>query len=144
MKKLFSAIVLSAAVAFASVASAAVQEFGPSSNRFTVDVPAGWTAQPVEGGVQLINPAKDSSAAVMVAKAEGADVKTLAEAIAKESGYTNPSFEKEDDTITITGQVNGADVITLVSVEDGTMVVVTMAGKDLDGLAAVIDTLEEK
>ena len=90
MKKLFSAIVLSAAVAFAS---AAVQEFGPPSNRFTVDVPAGWTAQPVEGGVQLINPAKDSSAAVMVAKAEGADVKTLAEAIAKESGYTNHRYK---------------------------------------------------
>ncbi|MBR5050743.1 MAG: hypothetical protein IKX75_05355, partial [Desulfovibrio sp.] len=37
-----------------------VREFGPAFARFLVDVPEGWTAEPLEAGVRVLSPDKAS------------------------------------------------------------------------------------
>ena len=37
-----------------------VREFGPAFARFLVDVPEGWTAEPLEAGVRVVSPDKAS------------------------------------------------------------------------------------
>ena len=50
----FAAFLLFAAcLCFASIASAAVQEFGPDFHRFTIDVPQDWTAVAIDGDTHV-------------------------------------------------------------------------------------------
>ena len=146
MKKLFSALVLALSLSVAPLASAAVQEFGPDFGRFTVDVPAGWTTQNIDGGVVVVNAAKDTSVAIACAKNNGESAKDIASAVAQQSGFVNPTIERGDDdsTYVVSGQINGQDTNTVIVTEDDLLFVISIAGKDMDAASAIVDTLEGK
>ncbi|MBQ1330915.1 MAG: hypothetical protein IIY31_04625 [Desulfovibrio sp.] len=51
--KLAAFLLFAACLCFASIASAAVQEFGPDFHRFTIDVPQDWTAVAIDGDAHV-------------------------------------------------------------------------------------------
>ena len=50
MNKLAAFLLFAACLCFASIVSAAVQEFSPDFHRFTIDVSQDWTAVAIDGG----------------------------------------------------------------------------------------------
>ena len=145
MKKLFAMFVFSAVLAFAGIASAAVQQFTTPVVKFSVDVLAGWSvAQTLPSGCILVNDAKDTSVTIVADKADGASTKAFADAIAEK--FQNPKVEADEDgDYTITAEQNGVPVLCFVSVdkESDVAISISVAGQDTDGASKIVDSLEE-
>ena len=145
MKRLFASLMLALALAAASPASAAVQEFGSETGRFTIDVPAGWKAVKMDNGVQVSSPSEDTSVSIIMSMTTFTDAGALARNLAGECGFTNPAIEKEDEgTYSISGMVDGQEIHMVVVLDEGRMGVITFAGKDLATVEKIIDSITDK
>ena len=131
-----AAVILAAAAAFAGV-----QDFG----KFTVDVPAGWTATPDGETVGIVK--NDNSAAVSITydSLDGASLKEIAEAFV---GALNGKGLKDEGGVysfTMTNE-NGVESKCYVSGDDKNygLIVVTGGENAPDEVSAIMDSLTDK
>ena len=141
MKRL---VVLAAvfAVFSAAMAFGGVQDFG----KFTVDVPAGWTATPDDETVGIVK--NDNTAAVSITydSLDDATLEDVADAFLESLGGKNPA--KEGDklyTFTFTND-NGVESKCYISGDDKNyaLIVVTGGENAPDEVSAIMDSLQEK
>ena len=146
MKMILASLLFAACLGFAGNASAAVQEFGPDFARFTVDVPAEWTATAVENGAQFVKNDKSCSVTVIVAKNEGgANAEAIGKAVAEQAGMKDAKeVDKADSSYTCLGTIGGVQTMIVTMVEDGKFVVSSVSGQDLKASSAILDTLKDK
>ena len=131
-----AAVILAAAAAFAGV-----QDFG----KFTVDVPAGWTATPDGETVGIVK--NDNTAAVSITydSLDGASLKEIAEAFV---GALNGKGLKDEGGVysfTMTNE-NGVESKCYVSGDDKNygLIVVTGGENAPDEVSAIMDSLTDK
>ena len=129
------------ALAFSAVAFAGVQDFG----KFTVDVPAGWTANQDEETVGIVKNDNSASMSITYDSTEGATLKELADAFvealkgknlkAEDGGYT---FEFDNGNgVTSRGVLNGDK-------EHYALVVITGLENAPDEVMAIVNSIQEK
>ena len=130
------AVVLSAAMAFAGV-----QDFG----KFTVDVPAGWTAEQDGETVGIVK--NDNTAAVSITydSLDGATLKEAADAFAQELGGKGLKDEGGAYSFTFTNE-NGVESKCYISGDNKNyaLIVVTGGENAPDDVVAIMDSLQEK
>ena len=146
MKRLavFAAIV---AVFSAAAAFGAVQDFG----KFTVDVPAGWTASQ-NGPTAIIN--KDDNTAAMsltVDSAQGNSAKDLAEAFVENfkgsfAKVSAPEADEDGDYAWVMTNGAGVDTHALLRADDGDYMLITMTGLETAGeeISAMLGSVQDK
>ena len=134
MKKALLASLLVAICLLAGSAQAAVQEFGPDFSRFTINVPEGWTAAAIDGGVQLADQNGACSLAVTKVKSGGASAEALCKAAVQKYGVQDGSFA-------MSGTKDGAPFAVAVTIDGDLAVVIVMAG-DMGKVLGPLDTLQ--
>ena len=141
MKKFFIPLLFFAFLTCSGQASAAVRDFG----QYTVDVPAGWQVQAIEGGCVLVVPDKSASAVVAVADAPaGMTAGDAAKAVAEQAHVVGARVEvDEDGDATVKGAVNGSKVMFQMRISGGKMMTISLAG-DLEKASGVLDSIEDK
>ncbi len=137
-------------IGFAGPAFAGVQEFGPDTARFTIDVPAGWEAAASPTGVDLADGEKGTFLSISVGSARGrtpeqiANTLALANRFGKKGGFSNV-VKKGPGLFAMHGETDAGLRQTLVLfVEDERYATCIMSGKDMDAVAKILDTLREK
>ena len=142
MKALLASLLCAACLLLAGGTQAAVQEFGPDFSRFTIDVPEGWTAKTIDGGVQLADQGGTCSLAVTNVKSGGASAEALCKAVVQKSGMQDAKeLGKEDGNYAMSGTRDGVPVIITVTVE-GELAAVIVMGGDIDKASGPLDTLK--
>ena len=125
----------------ASAAWADTQAF----TKFTIDVPADWTASQEGPTVILVANDKSASISITVDATGGASVKDLAAAFSKELGGSEPKPESESGGYEFTFSKGEAESQALIVVDDETkeyaMFVVT---GDNPKIGDIINSLEDK
>lgn len=128
-------------LALSAVSFGAVQDFG----KFTVDVPAGWTANKDDETVGIVKDDKSASMSITVDSTEGATLKELADAFvealkgknlkAEGNGYT---FEFDNGNgVTSRAVLNGDN-------KNYALIVITGAENAPDEVMSIINSLQEK
>ncbi|MCR5563516.1 MAG: hypothetical protein K6F46_09175 [Desulfovibrio sp.] len=145
MKNYFTVLFFICCMTFAVHASAASQIFGPDFARFKVDVPAGWTATPNQGGCQINSQDETSSVSIQVQKAAGKSAADFAAEIAKKLPYKVLKIEKEDDSQSIiyAEPEKGVLMAIMCMVSEDKFLAVTMAGRDTETMKAILGSLVE-
>ena len=139
MKRLVLAAVL--ALALTTAAFAGVQDFG----NFTVDVPAGWTAEQDGETVGIVKNDNTASMSITVDATEGATIKELADAFVDALNGRNLKADGGNYTFEMTN-ANGVDSKAFLSGEGGkyALIVVTGLENAPDEISAIINSLQEK
>ncbi|MCR4817650.1 MAG: hypothetical protein K5841_01685 [Fretibacterium sp.] len=150
MKRVFGFVAAAVMVMAASMAFAAVQDFGD----YTFDIPDGWTASmqsPAEkmDVVSFIKSDNTASGSVTFSAKEGATLEALAGAWAQQLGGSTPTVDADGDySFTFTAQ--GASVESQALVKDlaeNIYMVVVMTTEDPDAaqeLAGILGSFELK
>ena len=140
MKRL---VVLAAVVAVfsATMAFGAVQDFG----KFTVDVPAGWTAEQDGETVGIVKNDNTASMSISYDSLDGASLKEAAEAFVEALNGKGLAQDGGAYTFTMTN-ANGVESKCFLSGDDKNyaLIVVTGAENAPDEVSAMIDSLTEK
>ena len=139
MKRLFVLSVL-AVIFAASCAFGAVQDFG----KFTLDIPAGWTAN--QDGTTVAVTKNDNSAAMSITldSADGASLEELAAAFVKELNASEAKPTGDGDYTFSFKNQNGVDSNCLLSGGNGMFILIVMTGDDVAGMTAIRDTFAFK
>ena len=140
MKRLLIAAVL--ALVFAAASFGAVQDFG----RFTLDVPAGWTAEKDAETVGLVKDDNTASLSISVADLDGMTLKDAAEAFVKELNGTNLAQDADGDYTFEMTNANGVKSNVLLTGDDKEYCLFVMTGAETAGdeIAAIMGSLQEK
>ena len=142
MKALLASLLCAACLLLAGGTQAAVQEFGPDFSRFTIDVPEGWTAKAIDGGVQLADQGGTCSLAVTSVKSGGASAEALCKAVVQKSGMQDAKeLGKEDGNYAMSGTRDGVPIVVAVTAEGELAVVIVMAG-DIEKASGPLDSLQ--
>jgi len=129
---------------FAGSATAQVQEFGPASSRFTIDVPSDWEVSPTPAGVDLASGEKTTFLSIAFGDAKGRTPEEIADELAKKLGFANMT-KKAPSLYVMHGEADSGPRKALVLfVEDGRFAVCSMSGKDMKTVAKITDSLKEK
>ena len=137
-------------ISFAGSAFAQVQEFGPDNARFTIDVPSTWEATPTPSGVDLADHDKTTFISIAIGKVKGrtpeqiANTLAIANTFAKKRGYSKV-VKKGPGLFALHGETDTGLRKTLVLlVEDERYATFSMAGKDMEQVGKIANTLKEK
>jgi hypothetical protein len=142
MKTLLASLLCAACLLLAGASQAAVQEFGPGFSRFTIDVPEGWTAKAIDGGVQLADQDGTCSLSVTNVKSGGASAEALCKAIVLKSGMQDAKeLGKEDGNYAMSGTRDGVPLVVSVTVE-GELAAVIVMGGDIGKASGPLDSLQ--
>lgn len=139
MKAPTASLLCALCLLLAGACQAAVQEFGPSFSRFTIDVPEGWTAKPLKNGVQMVSRNRQNSIAAIIDGSRGHSAEQIAKGIAQKTGLTEIR-RKNDSNYFVTGVKDGTKVGITITVAGKIFVMFTMAGNDADALCRIIDS----
>lgn len=139
MKRLLVALTLVAVFATASLA--AVQDFG----KFTIDVPAGWTATQDGETVGIVKDDNAAAVSISVDSTDGASLKELADAFVKELNGRNLNFVDNTYQFEMTN-ANGVDSKAILSGDDKmfALFVITGAENARDDILKMLDSVKEK
>lgn len=147
MKKLLSLALLAGMLSIAPATQAAVQEFGPQSSRFTIDVPDGWQTVPRADGVIVNSADQKTSMALQVNPASGLNAKQFADAIAKELAKDpKNSVEKVEGDASVANiyyKAEGSNIAMIVMVTEGKAFTATMGGEDTNTLKGILDSIKD-
>lgn len=139
MKRIIIAAVLTAI--FASLAFGAVQDFG----KFTMDVPAGWTATPDGETIGFVKNDNSASMSITVDSTEGASLKEIADAFVQ--ALNGKDLKKDGDGYSFgMTNANGVDSKCFLDGDDKNyaLIVVTGIENAADEISAMMDSLTEK
>lgn len=139
MKALLASLLCALCLLLAGDAQAAVQEFGPSFSRFTIDVPDGWTAKALKNGVQMVSPDRRNSIAAIIDASRGHSAEQIARGVAQKTGLQEVRRKNESNYF-VTGVKDGTKVGITITVAGKIFVMFTMAGSDADALCRIIDS----
>ena len=139
MKKILALMILALSLVFATESMA--ETYGPDFARFTIKPAAGWTASPVEAGVQVTN--GKSVMVINVVKDPGIPLKQFAEVVVQQAGLTGAAVSEEGDQAIIKGKKDGVDLAFVLTKAEGNIVNCTFTGPDIDDMRAMLDTLED-
>ena len=139
MKALIASLLCSLCLLLAGACQAAVQEFGPSFSRFTIDVPEGWTAKALKNGVQMVSHARQNSIAAIIDANRGHTAEQIAKSVAHKTGLREIR-RKDDSNYFVTGFKDGAKVGITITVAGKIFVMFSMAGNDADAIRRIIDS----
>ena len=139
MKRLAAAavvVVISAAMAFG-----AVQDFGA----FTIDVPAGWTAERDGETVAFTKNDNTASMSITYDTTDGASIKEIADAFVEALNGKGLAKDGEGYTFTMTN-ANGVESKCFLTgdAKNYALIVVTGGENAADDVAAMMDSLTEK
>ena len=116
--KLAAFLLFAACLCFASIASAAVQEFGPDFHRFTIDVPQDWTATARAGGAQVTSVDQTCSLGVVIDRNYSQSAEAISKAIVAQTGIANAKeMTKVAGTYAIEGTKDGVSLCLSVTVD---------------------------
>lgn len=141
MKKGLVSLVVLIVLAVSTAAFAQVKEFGPSFKRFTLDIPAGWTAEVDDdgSGTVIMNSQKDTVLSIYVAKHEGILLKNFVDHIAQKLELVNPVIENPDEnTMILAGTLNGKNVSAFATKEGDSIVCYISCGNDMKTVNTII------
>ena len=122
--------------------SGGVREYGPYYARFTVWIPPGWTAVPVEGGVRAASPDGATAAGVVIRHAGGRGAEDLARRAARQAGLDQVARQGRN-TWVASGVRQGVLVRVIVHESAGRAVFVTCAGRDLATVRKMVQSLKD-
>ena len=135
--------VLAAVVAVFSAAMAfgAVQDFG----KFTVDVPAGWTATPDGETVGIVKNDNTASISISYDSLDGASLKEVADAFVEALNGKGLAQDGDVYTFSMTN-ANGVESQCFLSGDDKNygLVVVTGAENAPEEVSAIMDSIKDK
>ena len=139
MKRLALAAVL--AVIAASMAFAGVQDFG----KFTIDVPAGWTANQDDEAVIFTKNDNTASMSITVDALDGASLKEIADAFVEALSGKGLAPMDGGYTFTMTN-ANGVESKCYLTGDDKNygLIVVTGAENAPEEISAMMDSMQEK
>ena len=140
MKRLAFAVVV--VVLSAVMAFGAVQDFG----KFTVNVPAGWTATQDEETVGIVKDDNSASVSISYDSLDGSTLEEVADAFLEALNGKNPAKAAEGVyTFTMTN-ANGVESMCYVTGDDKNygLVVVTGGENAPDEVSAIMDSLQDK
>ena len=128
-------------LALSAVSFGAVQDFG----KFTVDVPAGWTANKDDETVGIVKDDKSASMSITVDSTEGATLKELADAFVE--ALKGKKLKAEGDGYTF--EFDNGNGVTSRAVLNGdkknyALIVITGAENAPDEVMSIINSLQEK
>lgn len=129
------------AVFSAAMAFAAVQDFG----KFTVDVPAGWTATPDGETVGIVKDDNTASMSITYDSLDGSSLKEAADAFVE--ALNGKGLKQEGDMYTFTmTNANGVESKCFIGGDDKNycLIVVTGAENAPDEISAIMDSIKEK
>ena len=139
MTALIAALLCSLCLLLAGACQAAVQEFGPSFSRFTIDVPEGWTAKALKNGVQMVSHDRQNSIAAIIDDNKGLSAEQIAKSVAQKTGLKEVR-RKNDSNCFVTGVKDGTKVGITITVAGKIFVMFSMAGNDADAIRRIIDS----
>jgi hypothetical protein len=139
MKALLASLLCAVCLLLAGAAQAAIQEYGPSFSRFTIDVPEGWTAKALNNGVQMVSRDRQNSIAAIIDDSRGHSAEQIAKGVAQKTGLREIRRKNESNYF-VTGVKDGTKVGITITVAGKIFVMFTMAGNDADALCRIIDS----
>ena len=139
MKDLLASLLCALCLLMAGDCQAAVQEFGPSFSRFTIEVPEGWTAKALKNGVQMVSRDRRNSIAAIIDGNRGHTAEQIAKGVAQKTGLKEVRRKNESNYF-VTGVKDGTKVGITITVAGKIFVMFTMAGSDADALCRIIDS----
>lgn len=147
IKKFLVSSVVLIALTLSTTAFAQVKEFGPASHRFSLDIPDGWTANPVDGsngsGVVVTNKKQDTVLFICIVNNTGETFKEIIERIGKQFDIKNLVIKKEDNNGCIAaGMLDNLPVGCTVNPADGKFMVSIIGGEDKKTLNKIVDSFE--
>ena len=144
MNKLAAFLLFATCLCFASIASAAVQEFGPDFHRFTIDVPQDWTAVAVNGGAHVTSVDQTCSLGVVIDRNYGQSAEAICKAIVAQTGIANAREMKKDaDTYAIEGTKDGVSLYLSVTVDGDEFYCFTIGG-DKERSKPILQSMNDK
>ena len=139
MKALIASLLCSLCLLLAGACPAAVQEFGPSFSRVTIDVPEGGTATALKNGVQMVSRDRQNSIAAIIDDNKGLSAEQIAKSVAQKTGLKEVR-RKNDSNCFVTGVKDGTKVGITITVAGKIFVMFSMAGNDADAIRRIIDS----
>ena len=139
MKRLaLSALVLALT---AACAFGGVQDFG----RFTIDVPAGWTATQDDSTVGIVKNDNTASLSITIDSTEGTPLKDIAEEFSKAFSGTKPEADSDGDYSFEFNQ-NGVNSHCIITSEEGEYALLVMTGVENapDDMQAILGSFKMK
>ena len=123
------------------MAFAGVQDFG----KYTIDVPAGWTAEPDGETVGIVKNDNSASMSITYDSLDGASLKEVADAFVEALNGKGLTQDGEAYTFTMTN-ANGVDSKCYLTGDDKNygLIVVTGGENAPEEVSAMIDSLTEK
>lgn len=118
------------------------REYGPQSQRFTLDVPAGWTEKPLEKGVQLVAPEDRCAVSVRVMAREGKRAEALVNKAARDLSVSGITRVDDNTWSFIVASENTRVRNTLVTVNDS--IVLVSVGGDFEAAKPVVNSLKPR
>lgn len=94
---LYLTLVIALVLACPASSDARVREYGPSYQRFTMDVPDGWKERKVDDSVQLISPDKKTVMSARLFPREGKKAEALVHKAAKDLNVSG-IHQKDENT----------------------------------------------
>ena len=139
MKRLaLSALVLALT---AACAFGGVQDFG----RFTIDVPAGWTATQDDSTVGIVKNDNTASLSITIDSTEGTPLKDIAEEFSKAFSGTKPEADSDGDYSFEFNQ-NGVNSHCIITSEEGEYALLVLTGLENapDDMSAILGSFKMK
>ena len=150
MKNLSATLLCLLSIGCASSVHAQVQEFGPDTARFTIDVPSNWEVKATQTGVELADGEKATFLSIAIGNTRGrtpeqiANTLTMASTFAKKRGFSN-MVKKGPGLFVLHGETDTGLRKTLVLfVENERYATCTMSGKNMEAVAKITDSLKAK
>ena len=143
MRNMCCALFLAASLLFAGQAFAAPQVFDSPAGKFSIDVPAGWTAKAVDMGCQIDDNSGKNSMSVQFKKAEG-DPKAFAKALVEHmKAKVVKENVGEDGTVTVACKLDDLDLIVVVAPIENFWSICVMGGPDTQAMSNIVGTMKD-
>ena len=143
MNKVLMSLMVAATLMFAGQAAmAAPQTFDSSMGKFSVDVPADWTAKAIADGCQLTSKDEKNSMAIQIVNAGDLTNADFAERIAKAIDMNVTEKRDNGNMVVWDGTANGDKVLLMLRVKDKKALSIIMGGEMRGTMGKIFDSMK--
>ena len=120
----------------------AVQDFG----KFTLDIPAGWTATQDGSTVGIVKDDNTASMSITIDSTEGAALKDIAEELSKELSGTKPEADSDGNYSFDFMNQNDVNSHCIITAEEGEYALLVLTGSENapDDMTAILGSFKMK
>ena len=139
MARFFSAVLFLAIVL--GVVQAWAASYGPDDAKFTLKVPDGWTATPIDGGVQVSN--GSSVLSILEVEHDGMTLEEFGDGVIAMTGLNAATMDTDGETLRISGQKFGRVVqCYLHKIDAKYLLSVILVGLDISTMKEMIASVQ--